>query len=496
MDSLWRWLGFLITDAALWDRLVEQKDEFFFRCCLKTLLRLRRKFSQLFHPRWRPDSSYFYQSPVHNGPIPAPDLDPICSVHDKRTLPEYTQQGGRRLHECSEQGEKRISQQISPVPAANSPCEIHLDSAKCHLKKANCSSGFGQRPDMVSHLQRPKPDSAKSDHLQMDDPSQLGLRPDTVLGPNSAKLSELGSKLNCFLEVLDGTARQTESDNSSVYYSLSESQDLLAGLENTQNSDKTDRTEKSDTSDTPGLDRAFLEVSSSGSDLQVSLARQLHFSRLESDTDFEMELQESIRKPDAKSDERPEEPCFPNLKEEDLKGPFIGPLNFGSYVPVLNPDDPRLQGTVINLSSRPLSNEQIETLGLGLQFRCAPMKVPYLQIIPGLELAARELARSSEEEAAAFHTAVIRELDKGKPLKPYLTKRQVQLLKDLKSNDSLRITNADKGGKVVILNATEYSEMCYVHLADPAYEKVERFGASKGKTVLINPKLVRKQKNF
>ncbi len=92
VDSLWRRLGLLVSDAALWDRLIEQKDGFFFCCCQKTTLRLRKKFSQLFHSRRRPDSSYFYQSPVDNGPIPALDLPPNCAVHDIRTLSEFSQQ--------------------------------------------------------------------------------------------------------------------------------------------------------------------------------------------------------------------------------------------------------------------------------------------------------------------------------------------------------------------------------------------------------------------
>ncbi len=66
----------------------------------------------------------------------------------------------------------------------------------------------------------------------------------------------------------------------------------------------------------------------------------------------------------------------------------FGPLNFGAYVPVIAEMDIRLQLEIINLSKATLSNEQVEVLGLGLQFRNTPKTVPYLHMIPGIEAAA------------------------------------------------------------------------------------------------------------
>ncbi len=46
------------------------------------------------------------------------------------------------------------------------------------------------------------------------------------------------------------------------------------------------------------------------------------------------------------------------------------------------------------------------------------------------------------------------------------------------------VTTADKGGKGVLLDLNQYSEMWIMHLEDQACEKVREFGVGRGKVNL------------
>ncbi len=49
------------------------------------------------------------------------------------------------------------------------------------------------------------------------------------------------------------------------------------------------------------------------------------------------------------------------------------------------------------------------------------------------------------------------------------------------------MTEADKGGKLVLLDSNQYTEMVLLHLSEDAYERVASFGSGKGKVVLFDP---------
>ncbi|MCP3682022.1 MAG: hypothetical protein GY861_04960 [bacterium] len=59
-------------------------------------------------------------------------------------------------------------------------------------------------------------------------------------------------------------------------------------------------------------------------------------------------------------------------------------------------------------------------------------------------------------------------------------------MKDLSQNQAIVITTADKGGKVVVLDVDQYSEMCMVHLEDSVYEKVDGVGTGRNRIVLLD----------
>ncbi len=226
-------------------------------------------------------------------------------------------------------------------------------------------------------------------------------------------------------------------------------------------------------------------------DLDLPIARCLDFSNIDADSEPDMSLSLSLIIPQS------EHLARPLNQGEGLNGePEFGLLNFGAYVLVLKQNDIRLEGDIINLSSMVLSMEQLEVLKLGLKFRQTPQQVPFTQIIPGIETAARQIADSNPADAAAFRSSCIKELTRAKRPKSNLTKRQNRILRELRENKLLTITSADKGGKIVIVDACQYAEMCLVHLSNEAYVSVESFGASRGHTVLINPKTGLKTEEF
>ncbi len=62
------------------------------------------------------------------------------------------------------------------------------------------------------------------------------------------------------------------------------------------------------------------------------------------------------------------------------------------------------------------------------------------------------------------------------------------MAKDLGRNGDLVITAVDKGGRMVILRADHYGEVCGVHLEDSAYEQVQSFGSGRHKVHLVDPR--------
>ncbi len=153
-------------------------------------------------------------------------------------------------------------------------------------------------------------------------------------------------------------------------------------------------------------------------------------------------------------------------------------------IPIINPEDPRLQSDVVNLSRVLLTNDQISVLSLGLKFRVTPPKVPYLQLITGAELAAQKLACRDPIQANTLRISCSNYIKRAKIPRSNLSKEQRRALKDLNNNQAITVMSADKGGKTVILDSDVYAALCMLHLQDPAYELVSEFGKGRGKVIL------------
>ncbi len=78
-----------------------------------------------------------------------------------------------------------------------------------------------------------------------------------------------------------------------------------------------------------------------------------------------------------------------NVRPSSLSSPSAQPIQ--NLIPYLTVDDSRLSADVINLSGFPLSGQQIHALDESLKFRQTPKDIPFVQLIAGIECAAREL---------------------------------------------------------------------------------------------------------
>ncbi len=163
-------------------------------------------------------------------------------------------------------------------------------------------------------------------------------------------------------------------------------------------------------------------------------------------------------------------------------------IPFGDLIPVLKEHDGRLAANVINLSSVKLSETVLTALDRSLKFRESPSVIPTVQLIASSEAVARNLSLSDPVQASSYRVACAQAIKNASKPKPKLSDPDHKILKQLSQNKDIVITQADKGGKLVVLDQNQYSEMCLMHLEDAAYEIVDSFGSGKGKVVLRDRK--------
>ncbi len=90
------------------------------------------------------------------------------------------------------------------------------------------------------------------------------------------------------------------------------------------------------------------------------------------------------------------------------------------------------------------------------------------------------------EKSSNFRNECAEAIKKASKPDPNLTVPEKKILKRVSQNTKLVVTQADKGGKLVLLDLDQYSEMCLQHLEEDVYEKVNVFGKGKGRVVLFD----------
>ena len=109
--------------------------------------------------------------------------------------------------------------------------------------------------------------------------------------------------------------------------------------------------------------------------------------------------------------------------------------------------------SVINLSSRTLTETEVSLLKKGLNFAVTPTSVPATEIIAKIESAVRPL---DTERADTVRRSVNTILQQAQLPTPNITKEQQEAFKSLKEDNSIMVLPADKGRASIILDTVTY----------------------------------------
>ncbi len=149
-----------------------------------------------------------------------------------------------------------------------------------------------------------------------------------------------------------------------------------------------------------------------------------------------------------------------------LSGEMAQNMRFGRLIPVLDRNDQRLQGDIVNLSNLNLSDALKEALNATVKCRQTPKYVPFMQLVAGAESAAKQLESSMGDQVVNFRIDCALAISRAKAKEPSLKPHQRKLLAQLARNKEIMVMSSDKGGKLVVLNVCQYGEMCLAHLSD------------------------------
>ncbi|KAK6178377.1 hypothetical protein SNE40_013172 [Patella caerulea] len=119
-----------------------------------------------------------------------------------------------------------------------------------------------------------------------------------------------------------------------------------------------------------------------------------------------------------------------------------------------NARDEFLSKTVVNLSNRPLTDEQINLLSRGLKY--APTTKPrnHDEYIVNIEKGLRQLAPDGKIDYIRHQIADL--IAKSTPQPSNISRLEGEALKELKEDKNITIVQADKGKSTVIMDKDDY----------------------------------------
>ena len=124
---------------------------------------------------------------------------------------------------------------------------------------------------------------------------------------------------------------------------------------------------------------------------------------------------------------------------------------------------------VRNLLGTPLTEAQVSLLAHGADFAAAPRHPPYGEYITVVELACLNLEPHSAEELRAEIRGALKH---SKNPKRNISKEEVQVLAELKKDQSSVILTADKGVAIVVMDREEYNKKAQELLEDGGTYKI------------------------
>uniref|UniRef100_A0A5S6Q348 Reverse transcriptase domain-containing protein n=1 Tax=Trichuris muris TaxID=70415 RepID=A0A5S6Q348_TRIMR len=145
--------------------------------------------------------------------------------------------------------------------------------------------------------------------------------------------------------------------------------------------------------------------------------------------------------------------------------------------------DTDLDKIVVNLSSRILTSDEKEVLAKGLNFVPTPPKINYLDLISIVESEIRKDEKVQSDTLRSLLTSYITQRHYRPVLN--LSRLENRILRDLKRDDNIMITKADKGNVVVILDREMYNSKVKDLLDTDAYTPLQNDPTDKVRKHLI-----------
>ncbi|GJQ73285.1 hypothetical protein Trydic_g13657 [Trypoxylus dichotomus] len=129
---------------------------------------------------------------------------------------------------------------------------------------------------------------------------------------------------------------------------------------------------------------------------------------------------------------------------------------------------------VINLSSKQLDDNAIKILNKGMKFAIAPTRIPTLDMILAVEMAAGKIQppEAVDEYRWKIRTAV--ERAKPKQIRQNISKAERSSLKELMSDKNIKILPADKGNATVIMDAGTYNIKIQEIINEEKYNELKK----------------------
>ena len=141
---------------------------------------------------------------------------------------------------------------------------------------------------------------------------------------------------------------------------------------------------------------------------------------------------------------------------------------------------------VRNLSSTPLTDDQERLLAWGPKFSIRPRQPPVSEYVAAVEQACSRLNKGEVDEIRVeVKKALKRAQCTSRPL-PNISKKEYQVLKELKEDKSRVILTANKGVSLVIMDRTEYNKKAEELLNTGTYKKIWDDPTKKQKNKLIS----------
>ncbi|CAF1215941.1 unnamed protein product [Rotaria sordida] len=128
---------------------------------------------------------------------------------------------------------------------------------------------------------------------------------------------------------------------------------------------------------------------------------------------------------------------------------------------------------VINISKIHLSQQQLKVISKGLKFVPTPTSINTITTVVNCEKSLFSTSKLIKSAAISEISTFIQKW--RKPTKFNMNKEEVKLLKEIKTIEDIVIVQADKGGKIVVMNKNDYFNKIEEKLNDlNVYEQVKK----------------------